>query len=132
MTQFFDKVTERTEDGMKTAVRAKQLWPYLIAKANERKTVQYQELTDLMGYADNRLVGTILGRIAYYCTENNLPPLSIIAVNKEGIPGGGFSIVDAHDFDRSREEVFSYPWFKLFPPSTSQLEECFDRATQKA
>ena len=129
MYQFFDDVVENTESGKKSSVRALQAWQYLIAKATNRQIIPYDELRELMGYADSRPMGVILGCIMNYCKQNELPILTIIVVNKKtGIPGEGFTAEDLKDYHQKREDVFNYPWYKLVPPSVDEFKEARERA----
>jgi len=122
MLKRFGDMVQEAEIGRKSAVRALQAWMYLIAKARNRQIVTYKELMDLMGYSTANPLNWILGCIMYYCEQNELPPLTILVVNEEGIPGEGFSAVDFEEYHRAREEVFSYPWYDLVPPSIDEFE----------
>ncbi len=63
----------------------------------------------------------------YYCDQNGLPPLTVIVVNQEtGLPGVG--LITAEDLNASREEVFGFDWYGLFPPTPEE----FDQATRIA
>ncbi len=123
MVITFDKLVEEKGTGEKSAVRALQAWIYLIAKASNRQIVTYKELCDLMGYSDARPLRWILGCIMYYCEQNNLPPLTVIVVNEKGVPGPGFTSVNWEEYHQAREEVFSYPWYKIVPPTIDELRE---------
>ena len=122
MYQLFDDVVEDAETGEKSAVRALQAWQYLIGKAANRQIVQYDELRLLMGYSDNRPMGVILGCIMFYCQQNKLPPLTLIVVNQSGVPGEGFSAEELEDYHQRREDVFSFPWYKIVPPTVDEFK----------
>lgn len=44
MLQRFTQLAEAAGPGERSAVRATQAWPYLIARAHNRQTVRYLEL----------------------------------------------------------------------------------------
>ena len=90
MPRWFTDVANAAETGEKASVRALQAWQYLIAKACNRQIAKYDELRELMEYPDNRPLSPILGCIAFFCIQNDLPPLTLIVVNNSGIPGEGF------------------------------------------
>jgi hypothetical protein len=124
----FDELAKEAEVGEKSAVRALQAWIYLIAKASNRQLVTYKELCKLMGYQNAKPLGWILGCIMFYCEQNDLPPLTIIVVNEKGVPGSGFTSVNWEEYHQAREEVFSYPWYKLVPPLIEDFKEARERA----
>jgi len=128
MPQYFDDVVDNTETGEKSSVRALQAWQYLIGKAANRQIVQYDELSHLMGYSDNRPLGVILGCIMFYCQQNDMPPLTLIVVNQSGIPGEGFSAEELENYHQRREDVYSFPWFKLVPPTIDEFQQARQNA----
>lgn len=123
MIKEFNTETDAAGTGEKSAVRALQAWQYLIGKAANRQIVQYEELRILMDYPTNNPLASILGCIMFWCEQNDLPPLTLLVVNKSGIPGDGFTTEILTNYHQRREEVFNYPWLKIFPPSISQFKE---------
>lgn len=123
MVREFNSVTDSAGTGEKSAVRALQAWQYLIGKAVNRQIVQYEELRILMDYPTSNPLASILGCIMFWCEQNDLPPLTLLVVNKSGVPGEGFTAENLPDYHRRREDVFNYPWFKILPPSIKQLKE---------
>lgn len=121
----FDDVVNSADSGIKSAVRAQQAWQYLIGKAFNRQISRYEELRELMGYPTSNPLGVILGCIMFYCEQNELPPLTIIVVNKEGVPGEGFIAEKLVDYHKRREDVFNFPWYKLVPPTVEELRQAF-------
>src|SRR3989304_9688569 len=122
MAELFNDLVEAADTGSKAAIRALQAWQYLIAKAHNRQIIRYDEISQIMNYADNRPLSPILGHIMFYCNQQNLPPLTIIVVNQHGTPGEGFTEKARHEFDRRREEVFSFDWFGIRPPSIEEFQ----------
>ena len=106
--------------------RALQIWLILIGCAARRETLTYGMLVRRMG-----LHGVMpplhhqLGHVMYYCQAHGLPPLTVLAVNRQtGRPGGGLDL--AHDqFDRSREMVFRFPWYEIVPPTPEELNAAY-------
>lgn len=123
MIKEFNSVTDSAGSGEKSAVRALQAWQYLIGKAANRQIVQYEELRLLMDYPTSNPLSSILGCIMFWCEQNDLPPLTLLVVNKSGIPGEGFTAEHLADYHQRREDVFNYPWFKILPPSIEQFKE---------
>ncbi len=123
MVDTFDERTRAALTGYKSAVRALQAWQYLIGKAANRQIVKYDQLRTLMGYPTNNPLAPILGCIMFYCEQNKLPPLTLIVVNKFGVPGDGFTAAHNADYHAARESVFNYPWFRILPPTVEELGE---------
>jgi putative restriction endonuclease len=128
MISEFNSVTESAASGEKSAVRALQAWQYLIGKAENRQIVQYEELRILMDYPTSNPLGSILGCIMLWCDQNKLPPLSLLVVNKSGVPGEGFTSEKLINYHQRREDVFNYPWFKILPPSIKQFKDARENA----
>lgn len=128
MIRLFTEEVNNAETGKKSAIRALQAWQFLIGKANNRQTVRYGDLAKLMGYTDDRPLFSILGHIMYFCNQNNLPPLTIIVVNKDGTPGEGFSAATPDEFHKKREEVFLFDWFGIMPPTIQEFHEAWEAA----
>ena len=123
MYKKFDNVVDNANIGNKSSIRALQAWQYLIGKAANRQLVKYDELKDLMGYSDNRPIGSILGCIMFYCEQNKMPPLTLIVVNKSGVPGSGFTAEVLKNYPKRREDVFDFPWFKVIPPTIDEFQQ---------
>jgi len=128
MVSMFDDVTNEAKTGKKSAVRALQAWQYLIGKAANRQIVKYDELRVLMGYPTNRPLTSILGCIMFFCEQNDLLPLTIIVVNRHGVPGKGFTAEEMEDYHQKREDVFNYNWFKIIPPTIDEFQEAREQA----
>jgi hypothetical protein len=130
MFRWFTDVVKDADSGEKSAIRALQAWQYLIAKANNRQIAQYEELCELMEYTDTRPVTPALGCIMFYCAQNKLPPLTLIVVNRAGVPGEGFTTEQQENYHQRREDVFNFPWYRLLPPSVSEFREAYVRGRQ--
>lgn len=106
--------------------RAVQAWQILSGKAMNRQTLTYEDLSLLMfrRRAAGVLDGT-LGHIAFYCIDNDLPPLSLIVVGKNrGRPGDEIP-VDPATIDEDREKVYRYDWYDVRPPSEEELSVAY-------
>ena len=63
--------------------RAVQAWQILIGMAKNRQTTTYLGLSQLMFGRDAAgVLAQILGHLAFYCIDNDLPPLTSIVVGK--------------------------------------------------
>jgi len=117
MALYYDDKPHRPE-------RAQQIWLILIGKAANKQLMTYKELAEILGYKGSGVFADTLDHIACYCIQNNLPGLTCLVVNEEtGVPGGGIPVADP---EAERMKVFSNQWYKLFPPSPSELKEAYD------
>lgn len=72
------------------------------------------------------VLGGILGHIAFYCDDNDLPPLNALVVRTDsnesgdGIPRGG---------PREHARVYRYAWYDLRPPTPEELRAAYGRHT---
>jgi len=110
------------------AARAVQAWQILAGRAMNRQTVTYEGLSKLMyGKEAAGVLAGILGHIAYYCGDNNMPPLTILVVEKAtGRPGDQIP-VDPARIDKERENVYQYDWYNVYPPSEADLAAAYKR-----
>ena len=106
--------------------RAVQIWLILIGSAARRETLTYGMLVRRMG-----LHGVMpplhrqLGHVMYYCQAEDLPPLTVLAVNKTtGRPGKGLDLA-INQFDQARERVFRFPWYELVPPTPDEFNAAY-------
>ena len=108
--------------------RAVQAWQILINKAMNRQTVTYQGLSRLMyGKSAAGVLASILGHIAFYCIDHDLPPLTSIVVGKRrGTPGEEIPI-DPATLDQEREKVYQRDWYDIYPPSEAKLSTASSR-----
>lgn len=107
----------------KHPARAVQAWQILVSRAMNRQTVTYEGLSLLMYRKKAQgVLSNILGHIAFYCQDNELPPLTSIVVGKRrGTPEAGIPI-DLSNIDTLREDVYNYDWYDIYPPSADELE----------
>jgi hypothetical protein len=83
----------------------------------------YGELAQLLGFKGAGTLANMLGHVFYYCKQNTLPPLTALVVNQDtGLPGEGLTGVD---LNRAREEVYAYPWYRIWPPTVDELRMAF-------
>lgn len=109
-------------------VRAVQAWQILVGKAMNRQTVTYEGLSKLMyGKEAAGVLAGILGHIAFYCEDNNIPPLTTIVIEKAtGKPGDRIP-VDPARIDEQRENVYRHDWYNIYPPSETDLTAAYKR-----
>ncbi len=119
--KWFNDAVEVAAVGEKSAIRALQVWQFLIGKAANHQIVRYEEIYQLMDYTDGRPLKHILTSLMNYCEQNSLPPLTIIAVDKKGNIGDGFKVDSLESYSKLREDVFNFQWLKLIPPSIAEL-----------
>lgn len=107
----------------KHSARAVQAWQILVGMAMNRQTTTYLGLSRLMYKKDAQgVLDKILGHIAYYCIDNDLPPLTSIVVGKgRGTPGRDIP-VDLSTIDEQRESVYDFDWYNVYPPSEDDLK----------
>jgi hypothetical protein len=110
------------------AARAVQCWQILVSSAMLRQTITYRALSELMYQkVAAGVLNEILGHIAFYCIDHDLPPLTSIVVNASGIPGGGIPI-DLDTIIAQRESVYPpYDWYDIYPPNEAALVDSFRR-----
>lgn len=108
--------------------RAVQAWQILVGKAMNRQTVTYELLSELMyGKHAAGVLAAILGHIAFYCIDNQMPPLTALVVGKTpGKPGDRIP-VDAAKIDEERERAYQYDWYNVYPPSEADLAAAHKR-----
>ncbi|PIE50522.1 MAG: hypothetical protein CSA38_02685 [Flavobacteriales bacterium] len=98
--------------------RAYLAWNVLVEYAQNSKTITYKELGEKISI-HHRAVRFVLDLIQDYCMENQLPPLTILVLNKNSnLPGSGFV---AYDIENSRdgiEKVYKYIWKSIPNPFT--------------
>jgi HNH endonuclease len=96
---------------------AYRAWPILCQLAADGSVITYGDLGELIG-TTHRHIGRVLSVIQTYCLNAQLPPLTILVVNKNtGRPGEGFIAWDADDIDTGFEQVYNYTnWLALPNP----------------
>ena len=101
--------------------RASQIWSLLICAARDRKTFTYGDVAGILGFGGAGVMAPILGCIMWFCEDNDLPPLTVLVVNREtGLPGEGLSTLE--EVNEDREVVFNFNWFGIEPPQNSDFE----------
>lgn len=78
--------------------------------------ITYGDLAKQIGI-HHRAIIHVLGLIQDYCMQNQLPPLTILVVNKQsGEPGKGFIAWSHHNLEEGRAEVRKYSWSEVENP----------------
>jgi len=98
--------------------RAERAWTILVKLAEERRSITYGELAEIMG-VHPRVCRYFLGLIQDHCSKRSLPPLQSLVVNKRtGLPGGGYtgSPRDHHQIENAQNKVYDYQWKKIKNP----------------
>jgi hypothetical protein len=110
------------------SARALQAWQILISMASNRQTTTYENLSKLMfGKSAAGVLAQILGHVAFFCIDNDLPPLTSIVVGKwRGSPGEEIPL-DPSKIDEQREQVYRYDWYNTYPPTENDLGKAYSR-----
>ena len=104
---------------MRVHERGAQVWSVLALAARNRQVLTYDLLSKLIGVPRHGLAN-ILDQVQRYCMQKDLPPLTILVVNKHtGLPGEGF--VAAEDIPKNQVSVFEYDWVSHGAPSPDEL-----------
>jgi hypothetical protein len=105
--------------------KALRAYLVLIGCAERRENLTYGQLCERINVPDRRQIGRILGHIAYWCHDNGLPNLNVLAVNQDtGEPSDGYP--GDQDFAAQREQVFATDWSAILPPTPDELKQAFD------
>jgi alkylated DNA nucleotide flippase Atl1 len=106
---------------MTRAERACQIWAVLAYAASKRQSLTYGELGKLIGVPAAGL-GALLDPIHSYCLNNNLPPLTVLVVQREtGLPGPGFTSTTLDSFGQAQSQVFAFDWLGHGNPQPEKL-----------
>lgn len=89
--------------------KAALTWPILVERATSKNTITYGELAEKLG-THTRPLKFPLTEIQNYCAENDLAPLSILVVTKDGKPGEGFKEWITGSFEADLATVFEENW----------------------
>ena len=110
----------------KHPARAVQAWQILVSAAMNRQTITYKTLGRMMYRRDAAgVLDKILGHIAYFCNDNNLPPLTSIVVGKKrGTPGKDIPI-NFGKLNQEREKVYATDWYDIYPPGARELHRSY-------
>jgi hypothetical protein len=106
--------------------RAVQAWQILVGAAMTRQTLTYKLLGKMMFQRKAEgVLNKALGHIAFYCIDNELPPLtSIVVGSKRGKPGEKIPIYRAK-LDEDREKVYATDWYNIHPPTEQELHASY-------
>ncbi|MCW3125291.1 MAG: endonuclease [Bacteroidetes bacterium] len=90
--------------------RAYSAWKILTEVSFQRGTITYGDLAKLLNIHP-RPIRIILGIIYDHCVNNNLPPLTILVLNKlTGLPGSGFTDYDPLNPQKVFDFVYDFNW----------------------
>lgn len=109
-------------------LRALQAWQILCGAAMNRQTLTYLRLSELVyGKPAQGVLDRVLGHVAYFCRDNDLPVLTCIVVNQNtGLPGQDIPM-SLEELNAERERVYAEDWYDIQPPSASELLASFER-----
>ncbi len=96
--------------------RAFSAWTILTNCARENEPITYGELARQLNI-HHRAIRFILGVIQDFCMTNELPPLTILVLNKQtGLPGDGFIAYDIENSQDGIKKVYAFEWNLLTNP----------------
>ncbi|MBU1935211.1 HNH endonuclease [Patescibacteria group bacterium] len=95
-------------------------WDILTDVANDKGKIRYQELGDKIGDVHARQVGRILEPIQDYCLKNDLPPLTILVINQDGVPGIGFTAWKINNAEEGFRQVYKKNWNEVNNPFSTK------------
>ncbi len=108
---------------MNRSERSCQIWSVLALAARNRQSLTYGMLSRLIGVPAAGL-GKLLEPIQSYCILKELPPLTLLVVQKKtGLPGSGFVGAKAADYARDQMQIFEYDWLKYGNPQPEKFEQ---------
>lgn len=103
---------------MRLHERAAQTWAVLAWAAHHRQNMTYQQLSQATGMFTGGL-GNVLALIQEYCKARQLPPLTVLVVQKDtGKPGPGF---EGQDIALAQAQVFNFDWLTHGNPQPEGL-----------
>jgi len=69
---------------------------------------------------------------AFYCIQQNLPPLTAIVVGKRRGRAGDDIPLNLATIDSERERVYDFDWYDIYPPSESALAAAYTQSRAQA
>ena len=97
------------------------VWEELVEVALLKSTVRYEELQGRAGIGFEILIRR-LDAIYYFCKQNELPPLPVLAISNTqpfvGQPGKGYFGID---IPSETEQVQNFDWMSVPHPTTADL-----------
>ena len=95
-------------------------WDILVKLTSGKKTITYGEIADEVCAGDARSTTAFLDPIADYCWKNDLPPLTVLVVNKRSCkPSKSFNekwLRPDESVESATAEVWDYDWSRHSPP----------------
>jgi len=96
--------------------RAKKAWPILVKRAQTTcEPFTYKEISNQIGL-HHRSARWFLSEVQEFCSENNLPPLQALVVNKKTrLPGDGYygSEITHKHHQKVLKKVSKEDWVKV-------------------
>lgn len=109
------------------ADRALQAWQILVGNAIRGEITTYHKLSQQMfRHPAQGVLAGILGCIAWWCSDHELPILTTLVVNSTtGECGDGLPLKGGIHEERMR--VLDTDWYDIVPPSAFELETALNR-----
>ena len=99
-----------------------KIWDLLVDCAKQKTIITYREIYNKTGVYWRRPQPIAFKTIRAYCSNNNLPSLSIIAVNKKHDIAKEFRI-QKNDSVNEIKKVFDYNWNDIKNPFTTESQK---------
>lgn len=99
-----------------------KLWNILVYRASQGALITYAEIKKEMELSMVPASFSYMRRIQEYCLQNKLPPLTILAVDAEGVPGAGFIAWPLENLVEGRNLVFDKNWNEIVNPWEYSIE----------
>jgi hypothetical protein len=75
------------------------------------------------------VMGDRLAALLWWCEQNDLPLLTSIFVNEDGLPGQGFyQHLRSQDVPGAQQQVLRYDWYAIEPPTVDELREATEKS----
>lgn len=105
------------------------MWSLLCLAATHNQLVTYDTVAKLTGMMTAG-IGDILAPIQQYCEERQLPPLTVLVVNKQtGLPGVGF--IATEQIPEAFQRVFGHDWLAEKAPTAEDFAAACSRAPDR-
>jgi len=91
----------------------------LVGLARTRSTITYEDLSDIIHRGGAHMMANALRPLRDWCRNNDLPPLTVLVVNKNtGLPGEG---VEVANVPKAFADVYAHDWFEHLPPTLKEM-----------
>lgn len=120
------KLKSLPSTGARRYEQAHAIWNVLsgLVLHKDKATITYGELAELLGYPSKAgiTLSEALGIVSTYCLYNDLPPISVLVVEKNsGIPGWLGMIPEGSTYKKEQKKVHKTKWYLFRTPTVGTL-----------